>query len=103
MSRSAAEMQALSERNASLVRAYNVREGASRADDTLPARAFEPELRGRGEGRALTPEMLDVMIDEYYTLRGWDHDGTPPAALLGELGLGDVAAQLEARSEEKVS
>ncbi len=91
------DMQTVSERVASLLRAYNIREGATRADDTLAPRSFEPDERGRGEGRALTREMLDTMLDEYYELRGWDRDGIPPDDLLVALGLGDVASGLHVR------
>jgi aldehyde:ferredoxin oxidoreductase len=37
------------------------------------------------------------MLDEYYTVRGWDpKKGTPTRAKLVELGLGYVADELEA-------
>jgi aldehyde:ferredoxin oxidoreductase len=29
----------------------------------------------------------DEMLDEYYTLRGWDREGTPTKEKLTELGL----------------
>jgi aldehyde:ferredoxin oxidoreductase len=89
------EMNELCERVAALVRAFNVREGATRADDTLAPRSFQPDPRGRGEGRVLTREMLDAMLDEYYRLREWSEDGIPRRDLLVKLGLGDVADTLE--------
>ena len=89
------EIQKLCERVASLVRAFNIREGATRVDDTLAPRSFEPDPRGKGEGKALTKEMLDTMLDEYYSLRGWDKNGVPSQELLTELGIGDVAFELK--------
>lgn len=95
----AGDMQALSDRVATLVRAYNIREGATRADDTLPPRSFLPDPSGEGAGRALTREMLDQMLDEYYELRGWGHDGVPSRQTLEKLGLDDVAGQLYPEGE----
>jgi aldehyde:ferredoxin oxidoreductase len=40
-------------------------------------------------------ERFAVLLDEYYTLRGWDVvTGRPTAAKLRELGLADVAEEL---------
>jgi len=33
------------------------------------------------------PAELDAMLDAYYALRGWDSDGVPTPARLGDLGL----------------
>jgi aldehyde:ferredoxin oxidoreductase len=89
------EMQNLCERVASLIRVFNIREGASRRDDTLAPRSFQPDERGPAQGKALTPAMLDAMLDEYYALRGWTKEGVPTAGTLQNLGLGDVAQELE--------
>ena len=36
------------------------------------------------------------MLDEYYEVRGWDkRTGIPTKKKLGELGLGDVAEELD--------
>ena len=35
---------------------------------------------------------LEVMLPEYYALRGWDADGVPTPDRLAELGVGPVAA-----------
>ena len=48
-----------------------------------------------GEGVGLDREKFAVLLDEYYTLRGWDvATGRPTAAKLRELGLADVAQEL---------
>ena len=87
-------MQNLCERVASLIRVFNIREGTSRKDDTLAARSFQPDERGPAKGKALTPAMLDAMLDEYYALREWTKEGVPQEENLEKLGLGDVAHEL---------
>ncbi|WP_291300064.1 aldehyde ferredoxin oxidoreductase C-terminal domain-containing protein [Desulfosporosinus sp. BICA1-9] len=54
---------------------FNLREGATREQDTLPKRMFREPLN---EGRdVITVEELDFMLDEYYKLRGWDSQRRP--------------------------
>jgi aldehyde:ferredoxin oxidoreductase len=61
-------------------RAFNLREGWTRAEDTLPARFLtEPLELGSGRTAALTAERLDAMIDAYYEGRGLDRHGRPRA------------------------
>ncbi|NVM54298.1 MAG: hypothetical protein HWN66_11405 [Candidatus Helarchaeota archaeon] len=68
-----------------LQRAFNCREGASRADDTLPKRLLEdPMPEGEGEGQVVN---LDPLLDAYYKFRGWDKDGKPTPETLEALGL----------------
>jgi aldehyde:ferredoxin oxidoreductase len=82
------------ERIINLERAFNVREGARRKDDTLPKRFLtEPIPEGGSKGQVVP---LDQMLDDYYGARGWDKEtGIPTQKKLQELGLVDVAAQLE--------
>ena len=76
------------ERIWNLARMFNVREGFSRKDDTLPGRIMEePAPVGPAKGLKITQEILDKMLDEYYELRGWDKDGIPTDEKLKELGL----------------
>jgi aldehyde:ferredoxin oxidoreductase len=57
-------------------RAFNLREGATRADDWLPERFLSEELTvASGRTAALTPATLRSMIDDYYAARGLDPDG----------------------------
>ena len=58
-----------------LVRAFNVREGISRKDDTLPKRFFEHPVAGE----VVDKRQFERMLDEYYALRGWDEQGRPKA------------------------
>lgn len=95
------DMQTLSDRVASLIRVYNLREGATRADDTLAPRSFQVETTGPAVGKALTREMLDTMLDEYYALRGWDKEGIPTTQTLEKLDLGDVAKDLQKQRKSR--
>jgi aldehyde:ferredoxin oxidoreductase len=61
------------------------RAGFARAQDTLPPRiTTEPMPDGPAKGMICH---LDEMLPEYYGLRGWDQDGRPTSAKLGQLGL----------------
>ncbi|MFO7991143.1 MAG: aldehyde ferredoxin oxidoreductase C-terminal domain-containing protein, partial [Thermoplasmata archaeon] len=75
------------ERTWNLSRMFNVREGVSREDDSLPQRVYEPLPDGPTKGNAFTEDMFDQMLDEYYELRGWDENGIPTEEKLRELGL----------------
>lgn len=80
----------IGERIINLERAFNIREGLTRSDDTLPSRVLnEPLPDGRG---AIN---LKPMLDRYYELRGWDiKTSFPKREKLIQLGLTDVAEEL---------
>jgi aldehyde:ferredoxin oxidoreductase len=90
------EVQQVGERINNLARAFNVREGFTRADDTLPERLLtEPLKEGASKGQLISKDDLRQMLDEYYAERGWDRaTGTPSREKLEELGLGAVADEL---------
>lgn len=78
-----AELRAAGARIVSLKRLYNQREGASRADDTLPPRLLGEALAGGArDGASLSPRLLEELLDGYYQARGWTRDGrlSPEAA-----------------------
>jgi aldehyde:ferredoxin oxidoreductase len=56
-------------------RRFNLREGITSKDDTLPKRFFEEPL-GK-EGKVIRREDLQKMLQDYYALRGWDSEGAP--------------------------
>jgi len=61
-----------------LIRMFNLREGFTRKDDTLPYRTlFEPLPDGPAKGQFIGEENLNRMLDEYYECRGWDSMGVP--------------------------
>ena len=90
----AEELRLAGERINNLKKQFNIREGWSRDDDTLPPRVFDEVLpTGVVEGVGLSRQDLDMMVQSYYQARGWCDDGTIPAAKLKELGLEDVVRE----------
>ncbi len=87
------EFRKSGERIYNLERAFNVREGLTRADDTLPKRLLEDPLpEGPAEGHV---NNLEVLLDPYYEFRGWDKTtGAPSPDKLRELGLEEVITQI---------
>lgn len=92
----ARQVEQIGERINNLAHAFNVREGFTRADDTLPERLMtEPLKEGASKGSLITPEDLKLMLDEYYTARGWDLDtGKPSTEKLKELKLDFVIGEI---------
>ncbi len=90
------DIEKVGERINNLARAFNVREGFTRADDTFPERLMtEPLKAGASKGHLISKEDLNTMLDEYYTVRGWDiKTGIPKKEKLIELGLEYVARDL---------
>ena len=88
-----ADLRKAGERIYNLERAFNVREGMTRADDTLPKRLLEDPLpEGPAEGHV---NNLEALLDPYYEFRGWDKTtGKPTPEKLRELGLEDVINQI---------
>jgi len=83
------EFRKTGERIYNLERVFNIREGITRADDTLPKRLLEEPLpEGPAEGQV---NNLEILLDPYYEFRGWDKDtGGPTPEKLRELGLEEV-------------
>jgi aldehyde:ferredoxin oxidoreductase len=76
------------ERVRTFERLFNIREGLSRKDDMIAERLFnEPLKDGAWKGEVLDKEKFVEMIDAYYSLRGWDHEGKPTQETLKRLGL----------------
>ncbi len=84
----AQDLQRIGERIWNLERLFNLREGFTRADDTLPPRILN-EAPAEGPSRGQTVD-LDLMLDEYYRFRGWDPAGVPTPPKLRELGLDNL-------------
>lgn len=57
-----------------IVKRFNIREGLTPEDDRLP-KGFYRELKDAEQ--TLTPDELEIMLKEYYELKGWDEDGVP--------------------------
>ncbi len=76
------------ERMFNLERAFNVREGFDRKQDTLPVRMRTEPLhtrKAKGEGQIVSHQ--EEFLDKYYQLRGWTQAGIPTAEKLKVLGL----------------
>ncbi len=67
-----------------LERMFNIREGFTKSDDALPPRFSTPLPEGASRNRVA---QIDVMLPEYYSLRGWDKEGNPSSKLLKELNI----------------
>jgi aldehyde:ferredoxin oxidoreductase len=88
------ELMKVGERMNTLCRAFNIREGFTDADDTLPERFFHAfadplpttDAVDRGEW-----ERAKLM---YYRAMGWDDHGVPTEDKLGELNLEWVAGEM---------
>jgi len=77
-----------SERIYSLEKSFNVRDGFTRADDTVPPRMYKEALSvGAAKGAILKVDEINKLLDKYYADRGWDKNGIPTKARLKELGL----------------
>ena len=84
----AEELKKCGERINNLKKLFNIREGWKSDDDTLPHRILtEPVNEGPNEGDRLSENQLNVMIDSYYRVRGWEKDGTIPSQKLKDMDL----------------
>jgi aldehyde:ferredoxin oxidoreductase len=82
----AAELRVAARRIVLAKRAFNLREGATAADDRLPARMLQTPLElGSGRTASLTVDRLQSMVDGYYLARGLDQAGRVTAADLADL------------------
>jgi aldehyde:ferredoxin oxidoreductase len=82
------DMIRVGERVWNLERLYNLREGFTREDDTLPPRLLnEAPAEGPSQGWVV---QLEPMLKEYYRGRGWDENGVPSPKKLAELGLANL-------------
>jgi aldehyde:ferredoxin oxidoreductase len=83
----------IGERACMLERAFNVREGFRRSDDTLPLRLlWESVTEGPTKGEIVD---LDPMLDEFYEISGWDiKTGIPTGRKHETLDLAWVAEDL---------
>lgn len=84
------ELRAAAVRVVNARKCLNVREGWTRAEDTLPARLLEPPT-DPGPRPPLSPARLEAQVSAYYETRGWTPGGVVPSALRTSLGLGGPA------------
>ncbi|HEX9015923.1 MAG TPA: aldehyde ferredoxin oxidoreductase family protein [Chloroflexota bacterium] len=93
------ELMLVGERAITMGRAFNVREGFTPKDDSLPKRFFSPPKKGSlaEKNQAIDPAKLDEAIHTYYYMMGWDEEsGVPTRRTLERLDVGWLADDLEA-------
>lgn len=74
----------IGERIWNLERLFNLREGFTAKDDSLPPRFFSPLPEGGSRNRIVH---LEEMLTEYYKLRGWNNQGIPTDSQKNQLNL----------------
>lgn len=72
------------ERIHNLQRLINIRDGKGKEYDKLPKKMFQAAKVGPRAGK-IPP--LDIMLIDYYKIRGWDKDGIPTTETLKRLNL----------------
>jgi aldehyde:ferredoxin oxidoreductase len=89
------DVDLIGERAHTIKKAFNIREGWTRADDHLPWRwQNEPLKEGASAGHVVTDEELEYLKDIYYEAKGWNEDGLIPKGKLIALGMDDVAQEI---------
>jgi len=69
-----AVLQKIASEISTLTRCFNIREGLTSEDDSLPKRFYKEILK---TGHVVKETDLEVMLKDYYTLRGWNENGVP--------------------------
>ena len=87
----------VAERVNNVERTHNARLGLTSKDDTMPPKwTEEPLPSGRQKGAIY--DILDPMREAWYKVHGWNEEsGRPRRERLEELGLKDIADDLEQR------
>jgi aldehyde:ferredoxin oxidoreductase len=82
------EQMRVAEKVLTMARLFNVRQGLTADDDTLPARFFGPKTDGPLSATSLDPTNMEKAKKYYYTLMGWDPvTGIPLPEKLEELDI----------------
>jgi aldehyde:ferredoxin oxidoreductase len=90
------ELRTVSQRVVTAKKLYNIREGWTREEDTLPQRFFSEGLPSQTAAQSYLPRVrLRKMIQAYYTARSWDADGLVPASTIAQLGLEEFESSLK--------
>jgi aldehyde:ferredoxin oxidoreductase len=79
------EFYEIGERIFNLQRMISMRQGVRGEDDNLPDR-FLKEKRAAGPAGGNLPD-LETMLKEYYSVRGWDANGSPTKERLKMLNI----------------
>jgi aldehyde:ferredoxin oxidoreductase len=80
------ELRGVGKRVIDIERQINLEVGRTRADDTLPKRYFDDPMPARvTKGHHIDRGKFQTMLDEYYEVRGWNHEGHLSKERLAEL------------------
>jgi len=89
------DVELIGERAHTIKKAFNIREGWTRADDHLPYRwMHDPMKEGPSAGHVVSEEELEYLKDIYYEAKGWTKEGLIPKEKLIALGMDDVAEEI---------
>ncbi|TFG29075.1 hypothetical protein EU528_10235 [Candidatus Thorarchaeota archaeon] len=75
-----------------LTRLFNIREGFSREDDSLPPKFWIAQTTGSAKGSMafVDREDFEKSLNKYYEIRGWNSDGVPTQETIEDLGLTEI-------------
>jgi aldehyde:ferredoxin oxidoreductase len=83
-------LQKIGERIWNLERIFNLREGFTKTNDTLPPRFLnEPVEKGPSSGHVVD---IETLLEYYYNARGWDENGVPTLSKLDQLEINGLEA-----------
>jgi len=96
------ELQKAGERINNLGRLFNIREGLTRKDDTMPWKVMNVPIPDEGvaKGSFVSQEDLDLLLDDYYEVRGWTNEGIPTVEKLNEIGMEDLVYLVKETTEK---
>ena len=86
------ELMEIGERIYNIEKMFNLREGKTRIDDTLPERHFKeptPDGLSSVKGRYIKKEKFEEMLDEYYEIHKWDNQGNITDETINRLKLNE--------------
>lgn len=76
------DLKTIGERTINLEKLFNIKQGFTKEDDTLPKRFLEQPLKGPSQKETVN---LQKMLKKYYKIRGWNKKGKPKKEKLKEL------------------
>jgi len=88
------ELRMAGERINNLGRLINIREGFTRKDDHMPWKVMNVPIPDEGvaKGSFVSQADLDLLLDDYYEVRGWTKEGLPTVEKLNEIGMNDLVS-----------
>jgi aldehyde:ferredoxin oxidoreductase len=92
------ELMKVAERAVNMTRVFNLREGFTSKDDSLPSRFYE-QFKNSQTKSNLNEKTLEEAKKLYYEMMGWNESGVPRLATLHELNLGWLASTIPQTSQ----